>query len=324
MLYVKLLKALYGCLKSALLFYKKLAEDLKSQEFIINPYDPCVANKQVNGHQLTVVWHVDDLKISHVDKNEVTKFINWLKSMYQDDKVGKVKVSRGKEHKYLGIILDYSTPGCIKVDMQKYVLDMIATFPIAINKSAATPASQHLFEVRDDCKKLDDKHANLFHTITAKGLFACKRARPDIQTAIAFLTTRVVEPDQDDWKKLERLLQYLYGTKDMVLTLKADNLQVLKWYVDAAHLVHKDMKGHTGAVMTLGKGGVYNTSTKQKINTRSSTESELVGVDDVIPQVLWMRSFLESQGYSSSSTIIYQDNKSAILLKKNGRFSSSK
>ena len=68
MLYVKLLKALYGMLRSALLFYKKLASELVEMGFEINPYDPCVANKTINGCQMTICWHVDDLKVRRGDK----------------------------------------------------------------------------------------------------------------------------------------------------------------------------------------------------------------------------------------------------------------
>jgi hypothetical protein len=74
-LYVKLQKALCGCLRSALLFYEKLVRDLMSQGFDINQYDPCVANKLVNGEQFKPTWHVNDIKMSHKDSNEVTKVI---------------------------------------------------------------------------------------------------------------------------------------------------------------------------------------------------------------------------------------------------------
>jgi hypothetical protein len=80
-LYVKLQKALYGCLRGALLFYLKLLKDLEGNGFKLNPYDPCVANKMVNGKQFTMTWHVDDLKLSHVDAKEVDKTIKWLKSI---------------------------------------------------------------------------------------------------------------------------------------------------------------------------------------------------------------------------------------------------
>ena len=65
MLYVRLSKALYGMLRAALLFYKRLRSDLENMGFKINPYDPCVANKLVSGHQMTICWHIGDLKVSH-------------------------------------------------------------------------------------------------------------------------------------------------------------------------------------------------------------------------------------------------------------------
>ena len=78
MLYVKLNKALYGMLRSALLFYNKLVSELKELGFVLNPYDPCVANREINGSQQTVTWHVDDLKVSHLDPAVNTQLIKTL------------------------------------------------------------------------------------------------------------------------------------------------------------------------------------------------------------------------------------------------------
>ena len=158
----------------------------------------------------------------------------------------------------------------------------------------------------------------------AKGLFVSKRARADIQPTIAGLCTRVKSPDESDWTKLTRMMKYLNGTKNKVLKLSADNLHVVKWYVDAAFAVHPDFKSHTGAVMTFGEGAVQNLSRKQKLNTKSSTNAELVGADDASVMILWTKQFLESQGYEVEKNILYQDNKSAILLEKNGRKSAGK
>ena len=84
------------------------------------------------------------------------------------------------------------------------------------------------------------------------------------------------------------------------------------------------MKSHTGGVLTLGKGTIYGSSTRQKLNTKSSTEAELVAVNDLMPQVLWTKYFLEAQGYNTGASIVYQDNQSTMLLGKNGRASSEK
>ena len=76
---------------------------------------------------------------------------------------------------------------------------MIDDFSVKLdNNKSNTPASVWLFQVRDNVNKLNEKQAQEFHTMVAKSLFLCKRSRPDIQTAVAFLTTRVKEPDEDD------------------------------------------------------------------------------------------------------------------------------
>ena len=81
-LYVRLNYGLYGCINNDILFWEKLSKDLKSQGFELNPYDPCVANKIINGKQFIIVWHVDDLKMSHKDSKEVTKIIQWIENKY--------------------------------------------------------------------------------------------------------------------------------------------------------------------------------------------------------------------------------------------------
>jgi hypothetical protein len=158
----------------------------------------------------------------------------------------------------------------------------------------------------------------------AKCLFATKRSRPDIAVAVAFLTTRVKSPDEDDWKKLTRMIRYLRGTPKLALTLSSTSTATPKWWVDGSHGVHPTLRGHTGGCMTLGAGMQQNTSTSQKMNSRSSTETELIAADDLMPSILWTNYFLEHQGYTSNNTILYQDNKSAILLENNGRKSSGK
>ena len=111
----------------------------------------------------------------------------------------------------------------------------------------------------------------------------------------------------------------------MPLILKADSSQmIIKWWIDASFAVHHDMKSHTGGTMNLGKGASYSTSIKQCLVTKSSTEAKLVGINNVMPQVLWTRYLLEAQGFKVTDFTGYQDNQSAILLEKNGWGSSSK
>jgi hypothetical protein len=122
-------------------------------------------------------------------------------------------------------------------------------------------------------------------------------ARPNIQQAILVLCTRVRDPNQADWEKLMRVMKYLNGTKEENLTLSADDLRVIKWYVDTSFAVHPDFKSHTGAMMMLGKGAMQSITRKQKMNMQSSTEGGLVTVNDSATMILWTKLFLEAQGY---------------------------
>ena len=201
---------------------------------------------------------------------------------------------------------------------------MLTGLPDDMDGIATTPAAEHLFKTNDTPTYLSDEDAMFFHHNVAKLLFLCKRARPDLQTAVAFLSTQVKHPDQDDNKKLARAMKYLRKTITLPLTLEVDDLQLVHWWIDGTFATHRDMRSHTGGAMSLGKGVIYGTSTRQKLNTRSSTEAELVAVDDCMSQILWTRYFLAAQGYNINDCVVYQDNKSAILLEENGQASSSK
>jgi len=209
--------------------------------------------------------------------------------------------------------------------MVEYVESMVKSFPGKDLQGikVKSPWNDNLFKVKDKSPNLPRTRAERFHTVTAQGLFLCKRGRPDISPAIAYLTTRVRSPNEDDWEKLMRMIQYLKHTKNDRLTLESDESMVVNWHVDASFAVHPDMRSHTGISVTFGKGFPINISRKQSINTRSSTEAELVAADDAMGPILWTKHFLAEQGYNYKQ-VLHQDNKSAMLLESNGRKSAGK
>ena len=192
------------------------------------------------------------------------------------------------------------------------------------DRVATTPAASHLFQTNENATKLSDEDTETYHHLTAKLLYLAKRSRPDTLTAVSFLCTRVQSPDVDDWKKLNRCINYLEGTRDLHLTLGMEGQPCINWWVDASFAVHPDMRSHTGATASLGRGSIFSKSSKQKINTRSSTEAEVVGVNDAMTMILWMHLFLGEQGIEITDNVIHQDNMSSILLEKNGKRSSGK
>jgi hypothetical protein len=200
-MHVKLKKALCGTLQAAMLFWKDLSAKLVSWGHEMNPCDWCVANKMVSGKQCVVLWHVDDLKISHVDPAVVESLLDLLNGVH--GKLSPLVTTRGKTHDCLGMTLDHTEDGKVKIAMKDCIEAMLAETPDDMDGEAGTPASLHLFAARDEPGGLlDEDDSELFHHHTAKLLFLSRRARPDIQTAVSFLTKRVKAPNQDDCKKL--------------------------------------------------------------------------------------------------------------------------
>lgn len=309
---MRLMKALYGLIQSARLFYEHLSNTLQTVlGFTVCPYDCCLFYRDYNGVQITIVVHVDDLMISCVEQSGIDFVISGLERVYP-----KINVTKGPVLDYLGMEFDYSNPGEVQILMKSMVSEAVNEFEVV--GEAVTPATNNLFRITDSSEKLDSKDRKRFHGMVQKLLYMAKRARPDILTAVSFLTTRVKEPTVEDMSKLMRCLKYLNSTKDLVLRLSAREGMSVQAYVDASYAVHNDAKGHTGATISVGQGAVFNRSTKQKIVSRSSTEAELVGLSDTIPMVIWTRNLLAAMGYEQRPAVIHQDNKSAIILEESG------
>ena len=206
-LYVELIKALYRTLRATLVFWRKLTAKLIEWGFTINPYDWCVANKQINGQQCTLVWHVDDMKMSHAHSRVVNTIINMLEQEFGIE--APLTICRGKIHNDLGMSLDFTLAGKVQIYMEEYIKSMLTELPAEMDGMATTPATEHLFEINETPTYLDKKEAMFFHHNGVKLLFLCKQARPDMQTVVAFWSTRVQHPDHDDYKKLLRAMKYL-------------------------------------------------------------------------------------------------------------------
>ena len=262
-IYVELLKALYGTLRAARLFWETLSRKLQEWGFTINPYDSCVAKKDVDGQQCTITWHVDDLKISHVDEQVVRSIIQKIQDNFSQH--SELSMHIGKRHDYLGMILDFTTPGILEINMSDYIQVILQDTPANLRGTSMVPVAKHLFTTRPDAPKLSPQEQDIFYHLSMQLMYLSQRGRPDIRTAVAFLSSRVSNPDQDDYMKLGKVIKYLESTLHLTLRLQADETNLLQWWVDAAYATHPDMKGHTGATFTMGHGSIYSNSLKQKL-----------------------------------------------------------
>ncbi len=158
-------------------------------------------------------------------------------------------------------------------------------------------------------------------------MFLGKRTRPEILIALSLLGSRVENPDNFDLMCLHKVYKYLacnpeYGLRFKPLTM------TLHYWVDAAYGTHVDdnMKSHTGIATTIGYNNapVFVRSRKQKLTTRSSTEAELVALDNDLLHLLWFSQVLGLMGYAQSPAYMYQDNKSTIFVCETGLSKSGK
>ncbi len=302
---VELKKALYGCVQSAKLWYEKLKSVLLKMGFTVNPVDGCIFNKTVDLDQISIGVYVDDLFITSRSELLIENFKKDLLEEFEE-----IKFNFGKKHNYLSMSFDFSKNGEVKVLMKNYV-DELLEF-CEVEGTAKSPALETLFEIEKESEMLEVSRKEFFHSVVAKLLFLAKRVRPDVLLPVNFLATRVLVATESDWKKLERVLKYLNGSKELGIVLKMGAEMGVIGSIDASYGVHSDGKSHSGMVVSVGEGPIFVKSSKQKIVTKSSYEAELVALSDNASQVLWSREFLIGQGFVFPPTTIFQDNKATI------------
>ena len=315
-LYVKVIRAIYGCIESALQWYKLFSETLVGLGFTLNDYDKCIANRMVKGKQMTISWHVDDCIVSHADQSVLDEF---GKRMIEE--FGEMEIMTGNKHDFLGMKIEINEDKTVSIDMRQQLQKVVEEFEQydTVDANVVSPATCYLFNVNPNAEQLNTRLSEAFHSITSKLGYIMKRGRPDIETAVSFLMKRVSKSDTDDWTKLRRLIGFIKRTIDEIRVIGATSLTEIMTYVDSAYAVHENMRSHTGGLVSFGIGAAHTRSTTSKINVKSATESELVATAEYLPYTLWFRHFMKAQGYKLKDSVVYQDNKSAILMEVNGR-----
>ena len=273
------------------------------------------------GIQCTVLIHVDDGLITSESLELIEELLDKL-----NDEFGDVNVQNGPQLEYLGINIDMSKNDGVHYS-QPGLIDKILTKEQTMGESR-TPAGQKLLEPDNDGTNgellKEDIRKQLHSTVYALQHLAL-RSRPDILLPVNFLSTRVTKATVGDKKKLDKLLKYLNATTDLTLCCTCENdIIQLYAYIDASFGAHSDGRGQSGAVITLLRGAIYAKSSKQKITTKSSAESETVALSDLVAQAVYQNNFLKAQGYEMGPVIVYQDNNSVIEVTKRGQSSTSR
>eukprot|EP01034_Spumella_vulgaris_P022924 gene22924-29102_t len=317
-LVVELDKALYGLIDAPLLWFKHLSDSLLRFGFTQCQKDQCVFNLvDSDGNKCTVCIHVDDLFITATRRETIDDLLAFLRDTYK-----KVNAKISDELEYLGMELFIDrVRGRLTIKQTGYMKDLVAQYGVA-DHTAGTPCTADLMEPPTDTRSVPvfDYTSKLM-----KLMFLGKRSRPDILFTMSYLATKCKEPCVSDMHKLDRVLRYINGTLNIGVTLEPDSLLVHS-YIDASYASHSDAKGHSGSIISIGLRctPVFTSSTKQKLVSRSSTESELIALHDGLAKVVWLKELMSELGYEYGPSVMFQDNKSTITLAERGASNSGK
>jgi hypothetical protein len=292
--------------------YEKLKSVLLKLGFVPNDHDPCVFNKDMNGCQITVAFHVDDLLVTSTSDENIEYLIKSLKENFTE-----ITVNRVDTHSFLGMNIAISDQ-YLTVDMKSYISKILEETRGPI-RHAFSPAPKNLFKVPAESKPLDEDNKGYFHSMVARLLYLAKRTRLEILTAVSWLSSRVQAPTADDLKKLNHVLGYLSKYRDFEVRYLRGGTLLFEAFIDASFGVHPDGTSRTGVFAMLGGAAVGGWSSKQKLVSKSSTEAEVIGLSDGLTTILWMSLWLEAQGHKIKPVIVYQDNQSSLALMKAGK-----
>jgi hypothetical protein len=285
--------------------------------FKMSAHDECLFTKMVNGRMIHVVIFVDDFLMTASQGADLDSLEDSLRTKYKE-----ITVTEGLVHDYLGMKFDFSTDGKVIISMPNYVQKVIEVS--GLTSHSTTPANKNLF-VNLSHSLLPQDEQDDMHSLIAKLLYLSTRCRPDIALAVNYLCSRVKKFTKCDKAKMSKVISYLNSTPTMGLTLECNARDVfVDAFIDASYGVHEDRKSQTGLSITVGKGSIVTKSVKQKINTKSSTESELVACSDALPAVHQIRNLLFELGIPVKGIIIRQDNQSTITMIKNNRPTSQR
>ena len=302
---VKLDKAVYGCQQSGKLWNDTITQHLLLRGFTQHPKDPCVFTIMRNEVLLIVGIHVDDLLSASSSQEVLDWFTSQLKQEFKD-----IHTQQGNDQEYLGTRVQRTDNGDIQLSMDQLIADIIGDE----TETAATPANPNLMDVDETSPKLDERERRKMHTVVAQLLYAAIKFRPDLLFPTAFLTTRVAKATEQDKSKLSRIIKYLNLTKERKMLIPKTGSLELETFIDAGFATHSDGKSHTGLVITLGKTPIMVRSSKQHLVAKDSTEAELIGLSDKMPDTIDMCEFLQFFGIKLPTPVIYQDNQSSMIL----------
>jgi hypothetical protein len=193
----------------------------------------------------------------------------------------------------------------------------VETYLSESDKVSYTPSRADILESNESNSETNDfiKQSD-YLSLVMKLMYLARLTRPDILFSVTYLATKSQYPTSKDWKDAIRIVKYLYGTQTYGIHVNCTSLDMYA-HCDASYGTHADGKGHTGFILSIGNtlSYLHARSVKQKVGSLSSTDAEIIATRSCCQIIKWIREILREIDIESTlPTVLYQDNKSAIVV----------
>jgi len=320
---VRLLKALYGTIQAAKLWYKKLREIILNYGFTQHPNDQCVFLYKLDDIVMIVGFHVDDLLMICKSMKMIDNFVEYLLKCFTN-----VTVHKGVQQTYLGMLITMEEDGVVSVSMEGYINNVIDEYNVSIDLGVKDPQQDNIFVIDENSPLLDEVRRRKYHKVVYMLVYVGKRVRFDIQMAVSFLAGRVLKATEEDEQKLFRVLRFLRNSiGEKIYYRKRDNdddMDVRIW-ADSSWACHSDGTSRSAIIISVNGTCVSAYTHKQKLITLHATEAELVCLTDAARLGLWTRMFVEhimqvtNDNNDTLVMTLMQDNESVIKIQAAGQ-----
>ncbi|KAF5094301.1 hypothetical protein DV451_005044 [Geotrichum candidum] len=305
----KLNKSLYGLKQAPSCWNEKIGSVLTSLGFSRNESDYGLYSEGSGRDLIFLALYVDDLLIAGANPAQVDTVKGKLASVFKMKDLGPASY-------FLGMRIN-QTKDFITLDVSKYVTDTLKHFGMSDSKSAPTPLpSTHLSEFKDSDPDAD---ATLFRSIVGKLIYAANCARPDLATAVGFLSRHMKAPKAIHLNAAKHTLRYLAGTVDLGITYRRQNKFELVGYADADWgSDSKDRISISGYLFKLSGGPLTWACRKQKTVAGSSSEAEYVALSEAAKECVWLLQITSEMKIDIPKPVtIHEDNQGCIAIAQN-------
>jgi hypothetical protein len=239
-------------------------------------------------------------------------------SRYMESKFRKVKrIRNATVFTHLGMLIEVKDDGsAVRITQPKHLKELMEMMEINEKEVASTPCTDRLFkEIKgSDAKALSEEDKTKFRSILMKVGFIT-RTRPDVKLPFTVLTSRMQNPRKGDWFLLRRVVRYLNETRTLGIVIRPDSAKIF-CSADASFAVYPDAKSHSGVIVQLGESNapMHVSSKKQKLVAASSTEAEMIALNQATQEVIWVQDLMSELGFTMEPSVVYQDNQSCMTL----------